>query len=370
MIKIFMMMIHLFQLSSSLYHRNFRMKKVVKYSAHKYENEYIEFYNKYKDPLLCNNADTKHKLVENNLDSYQVFEKNYQYLETMNQVLMEKNDSLTLGVNQFMDQVDFDENTNCDLMKYSLDGTNKLKSYSSTYFKPFRHPIAYMTGIMQQQYRFSWNDTNFLSSVKNQENCGSCWAFSTTSAVETFMRMNNFTVDRLSEQELVDCSMENNGCSGGIMHKAMDYVIANRGLYSEFDYKYNSRDNDCQVMYNISRVKGSDISKYEFIIPKSPQDIMISLTKAPIAIGLDANNFYFRFYQSGVIDVPSNFSKVMNHAVLLVGYDKDEKGYYWIIQNSWGTSWGEDGFCKIRIKNDLDNQGTLLCQMYGVYPTK
>lgn len=288
----------------------------------------------------------------------------------MNELLRDHNDSLSLGINQFMDKIDFDESTNSDLMKYSIDGKNTLKTYGSTYFKPLRNPIAYMTGIVQQSNRFCWNDTDYLSDVKNQEDCGSCWAFSTTSAIETFMRMNNHTVDRLSEQELVDCSMENSGCSGGIMHKAMDYVIANKGLYHEMDYIYNSRDNDCQILYNASRANGSDISKYEFIIPKSPHDIMISLTKAPIAIGLDANNFYFRFYQSGVIDVPSNFSKVMNHAVLLVGYDKDEKGYYWIIQNSWGTSWGEDGFCKIRIKNGSDNQGTLLCQMYGVYPTK
>lgn len=337
--------------------------------AHKYENEYIDFYNRYKDPILCNNVDAQNSLIEQNYESYKLFEKNYEYLEITNEILRSKNDSLVLGVNQFMDKVNFDENNNYDLMKYSIDQTNVF-AYKPSYFKPFRHPFAYMTGIMQQPNRYSWNDTSFLSRVKNQQDCGSCWAFSTTSAIETFMRKNNYTVDRLSEQELVDCSIENSGCNGGIMHKAMDYIIANKGLYSDDDYRYNSRNNDCKILYNSSRVYGSNITQYEFIIPKSPQDIMISLTKSPMAIGLDANNFYFRFYQSGVIDVPSNFSKAMNHAVLLVGYDKDDKGYYWIIQNSWGKSWGEDGFCKIRMKNDLDNQGTLLCQTYGVYPIK
>lgn len=91
----------------------------------------------------------------------------------------------------------------------------------------------------------------------------------------------------------------------------------------------------------------------------------MSVKKNPVAIALDANNLFFRFYKEGVIDVPRNMSRELNHAVLLVGYDYDDKGMYWIIQNSWGKEWGDNGFCKLRARPD---EGTLLCQIYGVYP--
>ena len=90
-----------------------------------------------------------------------------------------------------------------------------------------------------------------------------------------------------------------------------------------------------------------------------------SLSYGPIAIALDANNIFFRFYKEGIIDIPRNYSKELNHAVVLAGYDYDKYGLYWIIQNSWGKDWGDNGFCKIRA---TPGEGILLCQKYGVYP--
>lgn len=356
----------------SLLHNNrFILKKKNNYlELYKYESEYYDFYNKFKHPILSisQNDTNKSTLIKKNENSYLLFERNLDYIINTNKILNEKNESLTLGINQFMDSVDFNEDINNDLMKYSIN-KNSIKQ-AETYLKPLRNPLHYVNTLIRQKKSHNWNETFFLSKVKNQEQCGSCWAFSTTSAIETFMRINNYTVDRLSEQELVDCSIENNGCSGGIMHKALDYIIQQKGLHSNLDYPYKGRDNNCTQLKDIPKVLGSNITNYEFIIPKSPLDMMISVTKSPIALGLDANNFYFRFYKDGVIDVPSNFSQTLNHAVLLVGYDYDDKGFYWIIQNSWGESWGDKGFCKIRIKDNLDSEGTLMCQVYGVYPTK
>lgn len=338
----------------------------------KYEKEYFDFYNKYKEPLLTTNDNSINykKLIEKNKNSYLIFERNLEYITRTNEILNSNNDSLTLAINQFADSVDFNDDINNDLMKYSIKKNTVISNYVGTYLKPFKNPFGYMNNIIQSKRNHNWNETNLLSPVKNQKQCGSCWAFSTTSAIETFMRINNYTVERLSEQELVDCSLENNGCSGGIMHKAMDYIIENKGLYSDKDYPYYGVDNNCTILYNTTKVQGSNITDYDFVIPKSPLDMMISVTKTPVAIGLDANNFYFRFYKTGVIDLPSNFSSSLNHAVLLVGYDYDDKGFYWIIQNSWGESWGEKGLCKIRVKDNLDSEGALLCQVYGVYPTK
>ena len=112
-------------------------------------------------------------------------------------------------------------------------------------------------------------------------------------------------------------------------------------------------------------VIGSNITSYEYILPRSMLDIMASLQNGPTAIALDASSFIFRFYKKGVIDIPSRMSEQINHAVLLTGYDRDENGTYWIIQNSWGKDWGDNGFVKLRAR---DGDGVLLSQVYGVYP--
>tara|TARA_A200000159_G_scaffold164849_1_gene196744 strand:- start:3975 stop:4664 length:690 start_codon:yes stop_codon:yes gene_type:complete len=214
--------------------------------------------------------------------------------------------------------------------------------------------------------RFSWNDTNLLSPVKNQGQCGSCWAFATTNVVETFMRIHNYTVDRLSEQQLVDCSEEDYGCEGGFMHTALDYIIQNDGLLDNQIYPYRATTNNCSCISKSNNVIGSNIKNYDFIIPNSIIDMKKNVMETPIAIAIDANNIYFRFYKNGVIDVPMNESNSINHAVVLVGFDHDEDGMYWIIQNSWGSDWGDQGFCKVRVQ---PGDGTLMSQIYGVYPT-
>lgn len=369
----YIIFLHLLYINYSFIKTNYKLirrKPILNMKIHKYEKEYFEFYNNFKEPLMSsfneNNRDYS-KLIENNKNSYQIFERNYEYITNTNNILKQNNDSLTLGINQFADTIDFNDNMNNDLMKYTINKNTIFSTHGDTYLKPLKDPLSYMNKLIKHKTNHNWNNTDFLSPVKNQKQCGSCWAFSTTSSIETFMRINNYTVDRLSEQELVDCSLRNNGCSGGIMHKAMDYVIEQNGLYSNEVYPYIGMDNNCTKL-NETKVIGSNISSYDFIIPKSALDIMISVSKNPVAIGLDANNFYFRFYQDGVIDLPSNYSKTLNHAVLLVGYDFDEKGFYWIIQNSWGNSWGNNGFCKLRMKEN--DEGTLMCQLYGVYPTE
>ena len=331
-----------------------------------YAKEYFEYYNKFKKPmLLSNNNEKKYDhLIEKNKISYFTFEKNFENIQLANKMLENQNKSLRLDINQYMDNVDFDDITTQNLMTNTI---HKPSPNPNNYLKVIDEPIRYLHGIMKNNMnRFSWNDTGLLSPVKNQKSCGSCWAFSTTSALETFMRKRNFNVTRLSEQELVDCSSENYGCNGGLMDLAMDYIIKEKGLSSHEDYLYNATETGyCKL--NNTRVLGSNITEYKYLIPESILDMKYSVNKNPVAIALDADNIFFRFYKEGVIDVPINKTKTLNHAVLLIGYDYDEEGMYWIIQNSWGETWGDKGFCKIRVQ---PKEGTLLCQLYGVYPTK
>ena len=305
-------------------------------------------------------------------DKFNVFKQNYNHIQNINSELSNNNCSFQLGTNSLFDEYSYNNVSHINL--------NTIISNNFTIEKRFRkyrkNPFRYIKKLIKLKGKkeFHWRDTTLLSPVKNQGKCGSCWAFSATNALETFMRSEGYPVDRLSEQELVDCSKENNGCNGGFMHTAFDYIIKEKGLSSEEKYPYLAKTMDCRHSNCavddqenfIPKLKGSSLINYEFTVPKSIIDRLLSIQISPICIALDASSIYFRFYKSGVIDIDLKEQK-LNHAVLLVGYGYDEEGLYWIIQNSWGEKWGENGFCKIRVK---EGDGILLSNLYGVYPTK
>tara|TARA_B100001564_G_C20648557_1_gene675708 strand:- start:515 stop:1723 length:1209 start_codon:yes stop_codon:yes gene_type:complete len=354
---------------------------------YEYAEEYYQYlheYNKLEDTelnfLKSNKDDSKINYVEfakKRQDKYKTFETNLKLISDYNN---NGDETCVLELNKFTDEVDISIIPNdLMLMNEPLKHNNfsierKIRAIAKFILNPFRHFNKYKN----LPEKLVW-ENDVLSEVKNQGNCGSCWAFSSTSAIESYMRINNYTVDRLSEQQLVDCSKENNGCEGGLMHLAFDYCIQNNGLVSNDDYTYVAEGQLCAIDCNDQclpgnhsfngeyylNVIGSNITSYEYILPRSMLDIMASLQNGPIAIALDASSFIFRFYKKGVIDIPSRMSEQINHAVLLTGYDRDENGTYWIIQNSWGKDWGDNGFVKLRAR---DGDGVLLSQVYGVYP--
>lgn len=357
-------------------------------NQYQYASEYYSYLIKYhkidhkKIPLNILNLKSNNaiEIAKSRESNYRIFEKNFIKINKIN-----KKNQFNLKINKFTDQIDFDKEQT-DLMTKTVD-KQQIIDYDLLALKQvLQNPFHYSNKLQNISKSISWNP--YLSPVKDQGPCGSCWAFSTTGALEGVMRFNNYTVERLSEQELVDCSSENYGCGGGLMHLAFDYIISKNGLSSNNKYPYTARDGDCKCIDMIEnnqscdcdnescncnniqntvteQVNGSNITDYWFTIPRSISDIMASLKYSPISIALDASKFEFRFYDSGVIDIPSNESNAINHAVLLTGYDFDEQGPYWIIQNSWGKDWGDNGFAKIRIRN---GDGVLLSQLYGVYP--
>ena len=339
---------------------------VLQDSKYAYAKEYYDFYRKYQGPIIQSNKNINYdKFAEKNKEKYRLFEKNMKSINEANEYLKNSNISFTLDVNKYADIIDFDNSSTNELMNNPIIDK---RFRPNAYLKIFQRPFPYIETIITQNKKmtYNWNTTGLLSAVKNQGRCGSCWAFSSTSALETFMRINGYYITRLSEQELVDCSKDNFGCEGGFMHLAFDYIRKSNGLVSHDKYPYYAKDQECSIDKHI-KAAGSQLSEYQFTIPKSMLDMKLNVIQTPIAIALDADNIFFRFYKSGVIDVPANYSSTMNHAVLLVGFDYDEDGMYWIIQNSWGKDWGENGFCRIRAR---PGKGVLECQQYGVFPTK
>ena len=332
-----------------------------------YAKEYYDYYQKYKNnagfrnPLFVNYKEFAGKHQPN----YLIFEKNYDLIKDATNMMQTQNNKFSIDINKYADTVDLTNEISGDLnMKLQTSDNILNKLNFSPFVKFFKNPLSFLK--KKEEAPINWNETSYMSPVKNQGQCGSCWAFSTTNVLETHMRIRNYSVERLSEQQLVDCSKKNYGCEGGFMHTAFEYIIENKGLLEDKYYKYEGKTNNCSSIKDvINPVPGSDIKDYDFVLPNSVLDMKNSLSYGPIAIAVDANNIFFRFYRDGVIDIPNNYSRELNHAVVLAGYDYDEDGMYWIIQNSWGKDWGNNGFCKIRATS---GEGILLCQKYGVYP--
>lgn len=331
-----------------------------------YAKEYYDFYQKYKDnqgfrsSIFVNYKE----FAERHQTNYLIFEKNYDLIKDANNMMQTQNNKFSIDINKYADTVDLNDELSGNLnMKLQTSDNIVNKLNFSPFMKFLKNPFSF---LKKKEIPINWNETSYMSSVKNQGQCGSCWAFSTTNVLETHMRIHNYSVERLSEQQLIDCSNKNYGCEGGFMHTAFEYIIDNQGLLENKYYGYEGVTNNCSSVKDIiTPVRGSDIKDYDFVIPSSVIDMKNSLSNGPISIAVDANNIFFRFYRSGVIDIPNNYSRALNHAVVLTGYDYDEDGMYWIIQNSWGKDWGDNGFCRIRA---TQGEGILLCQKYGVYP--
>ncbi|KAF7704691.1 procathepsin L-like isoform X1 [Silurus meridionalis] len=198
-----------------------------------------------------------------------------------------------------------------------------------------------------------WREKGYVTDIKDQFSCGSCWAFSTTGALEgqTFRKTGKLV--SLSEQQLVDCSGKygNNGCQGGFMEKAFLYVQENGGLDTEDSYPYENQDGVCR--FNPATV-GAKCTGYKSISPSEGALQEAVATIGPISVTIFVGLDSFKLYSSGVYDDPACNNSQLNHAVLVVGYGTGNGTDYWLVKNSWGLGWGDKGYMKIsRNKGNL-----------------
>ena len=203
---------------------------------------------------------------------------------------------------------------------------------------------------------WDWREKGYVSPVKDQGSCGSCWAFSTVGNLEGLYYKEKQTMVTLSEQMLVDCDTYDSGCNGGLMENTFTWLKENGGIMTDTDYPYKGRKGTCQsdeTKYVDMQITGytklgSGSSTWD---PVDEDEIKEFLYETgPLAVALNANPL--QTYSSGILDKTSSQCPTsgMNHAVTMVGYghDDSEDKDYWIVKNSWGKNWGEDGYFRIR----------------------
>jgi len=254
-----------------------------------------------------------------------IFEKNVAYINKHNS----QGHAYTLGMNQFGDL------TNAE--------------FQSMYLRPFKRaanrttPVHELTNVAAPD-SVDWRSKGYVTPIKDQGQCGSCWSFSSTGSIEGAHFKATGKLVSFSEQNLVDCSTKqgNQGCNGGLMDYAFEYVISNKGLDTESSYPYTARDGTCK--YNPAN-SGGTISSYKDVQAGSESALQDAVANiGPISVAIDASHNSFQFYKTGVYNEPLCSSKNLDHGVLAVGYGTESGKDYWIVKNSWGTSWGSQGY--------------------------
>jgi len=200
-----------------------------------------------------------------------------------------------------------------------------------------------------------WRNKGAVTPVKDQGQCGSCWTFSTTGVIEGFYFLNNGKLLSFSEQQIVDCDTDTNeGCNGGWPYLAVQYAAQN-GLELESDYPYTAEDGDC----NYDKSKTTQVAGgYSFVTANSTDELKAALVNSPVSVLIEADQDSFQFYSSGVLKAGCGAN--LDHAVLAVGYQKVGLLEAFIVKNSWGTTWGDDGYIYIWT-DGKENQGQGVC---------
>ena len=272
------------------------------------------------------------------LRRHAIWQANKKYVDEHNEHLADRL-GFTLAINEYSDLDSAEFAKQLTGLRGNPKPDPRVKTYTPS-------PTAPPTSV-------DWRTKGIVTGIKNQGQCGSCWSFSATGSLEGQHALKTGNLTSLSEQNLVDCSGPegNEGCNGGWPFWAFEYVIKNNGIDTEASYPYRAQDETCR--FNAANV-GATCKSYKMVA----QDDESALTDAianvgPISVAIDASHASFQMYSSGVYYEPDCSQSLLDHAVLAVGYGIENQQDMYIVKNSWGTSWGMQGY--IYMSRNRDN---------------
>merc|ERR1712179_898738 len=278
----------------------FALLLCVAFASATVSDEFKAFKTKY-NKVYRNEAESAHRMT--------AFAENLEKIAKHNKEAAEGKHTFTLGVNKFADLTEAEWR---DTLTMNIVKDEKPKHYMRSQKVDIPDEV-------------DWRDEGYVTPVKDQGQCGSCWAFSTTGSMEGALMKANGELVSLSEQNLVDCDNVDSGCNGGLMENAFAWIKKN----GEINPTYT-------------------ISTFHEINEQDEDDLTEKIaTEGPISVAIDAGKFSFQLYHSGVYYEPSCSSTRLNHGVLAFGYGNEGGDDFYWVKNSWGTGWGDNGYIKM-----------------------
>ncbi|XP_059281803.1 senescence-specific cysteine protease SAG39-like [Lycium ferocissimum] len=281
---------------------------------------------------------------------FKIFKDNVEYIEFVNKAGTRP---YKLGINEFADLTN--EEFIAGRNGYKISSHKKWPKITSFKYENVTAPAT-----------MDWRTKGAVTGIKDQGQCGCCWAFSAVAATEGINKIRTGKLISLSEQELVDCDTSSDmGCEGGLMDDAFKFIIKNHGLTTESNYPYEGTDSTCKTSKESNHA--AKITGYEDIPANSESALLKAVANQPTSVAIDASGSDFQFYSNGVFT--GECGTELDHGVTAIGYGETSDGSkYWLVKNSWGTSWGENGY--IRMKRDVDaEEGLCGIAMQASYPS-
>ncbi|KAA0065198.1 zingipain-2 [Cucumis melo var. makuwa] len=299
--------------------------------------------------IWCTEHGKSYSSAEEKLYRLSVFADNYEFVTHHNNL---GNSSYTLSLNSYADL------THHEFKVSRLGFSPALRNF---------RPVLPQEPSLPRDVPDSldWRKKGAVTAVKDQGSCA-CWSFSATGAIEGINQIMTGSLISVSEQELIDCDRSyNSGCGGGLMDYAYQFVISNHGIDTEDDYPYQGRDGSCRkdkLQRNVVTIDG-----YTDIPPNDEGKLLQAVAAQPVSVGICGSERAFQLYSKGIFSGPCSTS--LDHAVLIVGYGSENGVDYWIVKNSWGKSWGMDGYMHMQ-RNSGNSEGVCGINKLASYPTK
>jgi len=292
----------------------------------------------------------QYESVEETLNRFAIFKDNLDYIRN-HETLVGK--SHTLKMNKFGDM------TNEEFVEMYNGFVPRINS--NNIVKPHKR-----VNVSALPTSVDWNKAGKVTAVKNQEQCGSCWAFSTTGSTEAAYAIEqNTSPISLSEQQLVDCSSAqgNQGCNGGLMDYAFKFIEKNGGLCTESSYPYTAKDGTCKKTCK----SAVTITSFTDVPTENEDALQAAVAQQPVSVAVDAAGLDWQFYSSGVLSDACGTQ--LDHGVLAAGYGTSGSTPYWQVKNSWGTDWGQAGYILLKRGSGSGQPGECGITLAASYPT-